>query len=227
MDKESDHKLVSTKINWFRSRLRKWFRYENQRDFSWRKDRTPYKVLISEMMLRRTRADQVEPVFQRFVKQYPDMQSLSRAKTASVRKELKSLGLEWRIDNFVHMVREAESKYGNEIPSSREELLQLPGVGDYVANTVLCFGYGKPYSIIDTNVVRLIGRFFGLPLHGEARRRRNMIEMVDACLPKSKTAEYNYALLDFAAKICTARNPDCLNCVLRTKCCFFSEKNIG
>lgn len=225
MEKKTSH-IFRAKIRWFRSRLRKWFRSENQRNFLWRKERTPYKVLVSEMMLRRTRADQVEPVFRRFIKKYPDMQSLTKAKTASVRKELKSLGLEWRIDNFVDMVKETQSKYGNEIPSTRETLLQLPGVGAYVANTVLCFGFGKSYPIIDTNVVRLIGRFFGLPLHGEARRRRNMIQLVDDCLPNNNVAEYNYALLDFAAKICTARNPDCLNCPLRISCCFNSATKV-
>jgi A/G-specific adenine glycosylase len=84
-------------------------------------------------MLRRTRADQVEPIYRRFLKKYPDLDTLAEAPPRDIRKELKPLGLEWRADHVVSLVREAPAKYGSEIPRAKVALLSLTGVGDYVA----------------------------------------------------------------------------------------------
>src|SRR5712692_2418229 len=113
---------------------------------------------------------------------------------------------------FRLMVREVAERYGGEVPGTKDELMSLPGVGDYVASAVVCFSSGEPTPIIDTNVVRVIGRIFGLRLEGEARRRKEMRDAATLCLDQRQPRLYNYALLDFAALVCAAGAPRCSEC---------------
>jgi len=110
------------------------------------------------------------------------------------------------------MVREVVERYGGEVPDTKDELMSLPGVDDYVASAVACFSSDEPTPIIDTNVVRAIGRVFGLRLEDEARRRKEMRDAVTMCLDRRQPRFYNYALLDFAALVCTASAPRCSEC---------------
>jgi A/G-specific adenine glycosylase len=110
------------------------------------------------------------------------------------------------------MVREVVERCGGEVPGTKDELTSLPGVGDYVASAVACFSKGEPTPIIDTNVVRVLGRIFGLRLEGEARRRKEIREATAMCLDQRQPRLYNYALLDFAALVCTASAPRCTVC---------------
>jgi len=215
--------MGQSKIRRFQDTLLRWFS-KGQRTFAWRRRRTPYRVLVAELMLRRTQAVQVEPVFRRFLKRFPTMQSLARARLASIRRELKPLGLEWRADNVVKLAREIQRRFRGRVPTDKGDLLSLPGVGPYVAGAVRCFALGQPEPLIDTNVVRVIGRFFGLSLQGEARRRKEMIEAATECVPRRRPADYHYALLDFAAAVCTARCPRCQNCPLRVRCDYYAGK---
>ncbi len=140
-----------------------------------------------------------------------------------IRLELKPLGLKWRAANVVSLAHEIERRFQGRVPSGKVELLSLPGVGPYVAGAVRCFALGKSEPLIDTNVVRVIGRFFGLRLEGEARRRKEMIATVEACVPRRRPADYNYALLDVAAAVCLARKPLCGKCPLKTKCDYYQR----
>ncbi|MBI2946318.1 MAG: DNA-binding protein, partial [Verrucomicrobia bacterium] len=210
-------------IRQFQKALLQWFS-KNRRSFAWRRRRTTYRVLVAELMLRRTQAVQVEPVFRRFLKKFPGAQSLARARPMSIRRELKPLGLEWRADNVVKLAREIQRRFRVRVPTGKAELLSLPGVGPYVAGAVRCFALSLPEPLIDTNVVRVIGRFFGLRLEGEARRRKEMINAAAACVPRRRPADYHYALLDFAAAVCTARQPRCGCCPLRVRCDYYAGK---
>ena len=210
-------------IRWFQTTLLQWFR-KHSRSFAWRRRRTAYRVLVAELMLRRTQAVQVEPVFRRFLRRFPNAQALARARPASIRRELKPLGLEWRADNVVKLAREIQRRFHGRVPAGKAELLSLPGVGPYVAGAVRCFARGQPEPLTDTNVVRVIGRFFGLSLEGEARRRKEMIEAAAVCVPRRRPADYHYALLDFAAAVCTARRPRCGDCPFRVRCHYYAGR---
>lgn len=204
-------KLNPRNASRFRRLLLSWAR-SNLREYPWRRERDRFRLLLSEMMLRRTRADQVVPVYERMAKHYPTAEELAAAPTGELREVLYPLGLEWRADNIVSMVREVVERYGGEVPVTKEELMSLPGVGDYVASAVTCFSSDEPTPIIDTNVVRVIGRIFGLRLDGEARRRKEMRDAAGMCLDRHQPRLYNYALLDFAALICTSSIPHCTEC---------------
>ena len=199
-----------------------WYRTK-KRQYPWRVNRTPYRVLVAELMLRRTRADQVSSVFEQFIETYPDMIALRRAPAHEIRHALEPLGLTWRADNIVELAREVGERYGGDIPRSRNDLLALPGVGPYVAGAVRCFAFEECESIADTNIVRIVGRFFGISLHGEARRRKEMLSAVEQCVPDRDGVNYHFALIDFGAKICRARKPQCTACCLSEKCRFFLD----
>lgn len=204
-------KLSPRNASRFRRLLLSWAR-SNLREYPWRRERDRFRLLLSEMMLRRTRANQVVPVYERVTQRYPTTEELATAQEGELRELLYPLGLEWRADNIFSMVREVAERYGGEVPGTKDELMSLPGVGDYVASAVVCFSSGEPTPIIDTNVVRVIGRIFGLRLEGEARRRKEMRDAAAMCLDQRQPRLYNYALLDFAALVCAAGAPRCSEC---------------
>jgi A/G-specific adenine glycosylase len=195
----------------FRRLLHSWAR-SNLREYPWRREQDRFRLLLSEMMLRRTRADQVVPVYERVAKRYPTAEKLATASAKELRELLYPLRLTWRADNTVSMVCEVVKRYGGEVPGTKAERMSLPGVGDYVASAVTCFSDDEPTPIIDTNVVRVIGRILGLRLDGEARRRKEMRDAATLCLDQRQPRLYNYALLDFAALVCTASAPRCSEC---------------
>ena len=220
-------RLEGRSIARFRKLLLAWAR-KNLREFPWRGEGDTYRVLLSEMMLRRTRASQVVPVFKEFVRRYPTLEELTRAPTHDVRSVLRPLGLHWRADDIATMAREVAEHYQGVVPASRDDLQSLTGVGEYVSNAVACFSAGASVPIIDTNVVRVLSRVFGLRLGGEARRRKEIREAASACVDRGKPALYNYALLDFAAALCTARAPLCGQCPYgQRSLCEFARKAEG
>jgi A/G-specific adenine glycosylase len=143
---------------------------EHERPFPWRERPTAYSIAIAELMLRRTRAEQVVPVYRSFVASYPDLQSAASATPAELRRLLYPLGLTWRADSIIDFLQAAHAGFGRDLPLDTEELRQLPGIGEYVGAAIACFAGGLPEPLIDTNVVRVLGRIFGLRTDGEARR---------------------------------------------------------
>lgn len=204
------------------SRLLEWFRVHG-RDFPWRRTRDPYAVLVAEKMLQRTRSEQVAPVYTRFLERYPDPATLAGAPPEEVEELLEPLGLRWRAKKIWELARAAVQLFGGRIPADRRALLALPGVGEYAASAVLCFAYGEDVPVIDSNVVRVVTRLYGLRPRGEARRNRTLIEAVNrlhAAVPPGKSREYNWALLDLGATVCLPRNPKCTLCSLRPLCAY-------
>lgn len=166
-------------------------------------------------MLRRTRAEQVTPVYEAFIAAYPTLTDAAAEDADVLRRKLQPLGLEWRAENTVTFVREAHARYGEALPVDAASIRELPGAGDYVSAAVACFSGGRPEPLIDTNVVRVLGRVFGLRTDGEARRRREMRQLAADAVDPANPSEYHYALLDFAALVCRPRKPLCQDCPLR------------
>jgi A/G-specific adenine glycosylase len=146
-----------------RSRLLIWGR-ENRRTFPWRETRDPWRVLLAEVLLHRTRADQVVPVYLAAVERYPDPAAMARAHLRDLRRLMRPLGLHWRVPLMREMARQILRRHGGRIPPDRQALQALPGVSDYIAGAVCCFAFGMPEPVLDTNTVRVLGRLFGLPV---------------------------------------------------------------
>src|SRR5579884_2166991 len=185
-----------------------------RRAFPWRTTDNPFHIMMAELMLRRTQARQVVHVYQHFVAQYPDAQSLALASEDEVAQVLFSLGLAWRVPAFQQIARLLVEMYHGQVPASYDALIALPGVGDYVASAVCCFAFGQTRSIIDTNTVRIAGRLFSLPTHAESRRRKPIRTLLEGLLDRENPQAYNYAMLDLAALICVPTNPLCAQCPL-------------
>jgi len=202
----------------FQRRLLRWH-LSHQRDFSWRRNRTPYRVLIAELFLQRTQAQQIVPVFRSFLREYPTPARLARARLPSLRRSLRSLGLIGRASRLREMAREIVRLHGGRVPGRMEDLLALTGVGRYAAAAVLCFAFGIEGPIVDANVVRVLQRVFGLR---SARARPHtddgLWDLARRLLPLGRAANFNYALLDLAALVCLPRKPRCPECAIRPFC---------
>ncbi|MCM8822873.1 MAG: DNA glycosylase [Candidatus Omnitrophica bacterium] len=177
-------------------------------------------------MLRRTKAEQVVPVYEQFIKKFPTIYKLSEANEELLEKILHPLGLKWRIPSFVLMARDVREKYQCRIPNTRVELTSLPGVGDYVAGAVLAIAYGKSEWVVDSNIVRIFKRYFGITTSREGRRDKHIIEIAKVYAVNKDPGRATMGILDIAAVVCRPGKPDCLNCPLACRCRYFLSRNI-
>lgn len=204
---------------YFAKKLLDW-RLKNTRDFPWRKTKNPYRILIAETLLRKTTAKQVQQIYSSFLEEYPSPQHLASADGCMLKKILRPLGLENRRAALLKkLAQDLIKKYGGAVPKHKEELMKLPGIGRYSANAVLCLAYGEELPMVDTNVIRVVTRFFGF----KSKRVRlkddpSLWTFVESILPSSKAKDFNLGLLDFAARVCTARNPKCNECPMGDLC---------
>lgn len=184
------------------------------RDYPWRITSDPWLILLAEMCLRRTKANKVASVFD-------DLATLAPTPTAlldsagDVKHLLDSLGLRWRIENVIETASFIEAQ-GGRVPSAPSALMDLPGVGAYVANAVMCFGFGRRAVLIDTNTTRITTRLFGRT--APVRRWQTRIDLLSLAGDEGPNAEFNYALLDLGALVCKARSPNCEACPLSSQC---------
>ncbi len=169
-------------------------------------------------MLQRTRAEQVVPVYNLFVRRFPKPQDLASAGVRRIAGLIRPLGLRWRAKFLAALGREL-AKRGGAVPDTPEELLQLPGVGAYAAAAYLSLHARRHAAIVDANVVRLYGRLFGLPTDAETRRDRSFVALAELMTPKRGFRQFNYALLDFSRAVCRPR-PLCQQCPLRSRCAY-------
>jgi A/G-specific adenine glycosylase len=203
----------------FSSRLLKW-RTDHRADFPWRKTHDLYKILVSEMLLRKTTRRQVREIFTQFFQKYPFVLALADARPEEIEEIIRPLGMEHkRAQLLKDMAFRIVSEYGGAVPTTEEELLALPGVGIYATNAVLCFGVGMDVPLVDTNAIRVMQRVFSL----EAKKKRartdpEMWKAVGKLIPRGKARDFNLAMLDFAASVCLPKNPKCPMCQLLDVC---------
>lgn len=209
----------------FRKALIAWG-LEHFRRFPWRLTEDPYRILMAEVMLHRTQARQVVPVYERFIERYPDVPELARATKKELHDTLYSLGLHWRIDFIHEMAAELIERFRGQVPPEKAELLSLPGVSQYIAGAVRCFVWNQPEPLIDTNTVRVVGRLFGLEIKDSSRRNRRFRNLIGALVDPDKPRAYNYSLLDLAEEICTKkRPPECARCPVSEWCVFAKQRD--
>lgn len=208
---------VQARKDSIREALFEWGR-KHFRAFAWRRNRTPYSVLISEVLLKRTTASATTHVYEKFLALYPNIEILSKANKAELVALLSRIGYhKRRAMILVEMANYLMTKYQGRIPKSREELLEIPFIGHYTANAIISLGYGIPSAMVDSNVERIIKRLFLNHLSKKASLR--IIQKVaDILSPRENNQNYNYALLDFGAAICRYVNPKCQSCPINGFC---------
>jgi A/G-specific adenine glycosylase len=207
---------------WLTTRVLEWFETSG-RTFPWRERRDPYRVLIAELLLQRTRADLVLPLYEKFLYRYPDPAALAHARPEEVADFLRPLGFVHRSRRLPALAQALLERHGGTVPRSKTSLLALPGVGMYVANAVLAVAFNERRPLLDPNVVRLIDRFFGFG-SPKARPRDDpaVWAFVETLLPRRSAPEFGLALIDLGALVCRPRRPRCPLCPLRARCLAFA-----
>ena len=207
---------------YIRRKLFLWHK-ENYRDFPWRHTKDPYKIMIAEFMLHRTRADQVVPVYQDFIKKYSDIITLACAKPVEVNKVTEKLGLHWRGRHFIESAKFIKDKFKGRIPDSRDKLLSVPGIGEYVAGAILTIVFNRKEWLIDSNIARFANRFYGFNLNGELRRKRELIKISKKLYQTTRSGHFTFALLDFSTLVCKPAKPVCNSCIIKMKCNYWKR----
>jgi A/G-specific adenine glycosylase len=202
----------------FRRRLLRWFR-RHGRDLPWRRTRDPYHVLVSEFMLQQTQVTRVEAYYHRFLDQYPSVLALAEATPSAVRETWEGLGYYRRASNLHRLAQLVVSRHGGVIPSQSDVLRDLPGVGRYTAGAVASFAYERPEPAVDTNVARVLRRAFHPRLATRGATRR-LWETGTLLVPRNgkRAWEFNQAIMELGALVCTARRAHCKACPVRSAC---------
>ena len=207
-----------TLLRAFQRLLLAWYRV-HQRDLPWRKTRDPYRILVSEIMLQQTQVDRVIPKYREFLRRYPSVKALAQARSAELRRVWYPLGYNVRPLRLRRIAQRALRHHRGMIPDSYEGLLAMDGIGRYTAGAVLSFAFKQDAPIVDTNVARLLSRYFGLkPRAPNGPSRRRLWQLAEDVIPKGQGYLINQAMMDFGATVCTARAPKCPTCVLRRTC---------
>lgn len=199
----------------FCRRLLAWYA-RSGRDLPWRRTRDPYRVLVSEIMLQQTQVSRVIPKYREWLRRYPSLETLAAASAGEVREAWYPLGYNIRPLRLRAIARTVVRRHGGRLPRSRDGLLALKGIGAYTAGAVLSFAFGEDAAILDTNVRRLLTRVWvgdGRPVGDRA-----LWELAERLLPRGRAYDFNQALMDLGATICTARRPRCEACPLATTC---------
>jgi len=218
---------------WFRRRILAWYR-KNGRDLPWRHTRDPYSVLVSEVMLQQTQVDRVLPKYHEWLERYPTFEALAVANEGEVVRTWYPLGYNIRPRRLQAIARESVDRFEGTLPDDEATLRSFKGIGAYTAGAVMSFAFGKRAAILDTNVARVLFRtFVG---RGDARGHamdKRLWTISREVLPHRHVYDFNQALMDFGATVCTARKPNCVVCPLTSKCKSFpfvarrSSKSVG
>lgn len=197
----------------------RWGR-QNYVEYPWRKTENRWLSLVGELMLQRTRASAVYPVWLDFAERYPSPVDVLSQGQDALWTVMKPLGLSWRIP-LVWNLAEKLAAVG-EVPSSKDELLKLPGIGDYAASAYLSLHRNRRAVIVDANVVRWLCRMTGEGWDGETRRKAWLRELADTLTPTRIFKNYNYAALDLTMTVCK-KNPECAICPVKKFCVYAKE----
>ena len=209
---------------WFRRRLLDWYR-QHGRDLPWRRTRDPYRVLVSEIMLQQTQVDRVLPKYHEWLDRYPTFQALAVAPEADAGRTWYPLGYNIRPRRLHAIARESVERFGGTLPADEATLRSFKGVGAYTAGAVRSFAFGQRAAILDTNVARVLHRVF--VARGDAKThaaKKHLWSLSRAVMPMRHVYDFNQALMDFGATVCTARTPKCHECPLSRMCLTVNAK---
>ncbi|MDF2715474.1 MAG: adenine glycosylase [Paenibacillus sp.] len=220
MDSTKEEIIVETNDAkaYFSARLLEWYNV-HKRDLPWRRSRNPYYIWISEVMLQQTRVETVIPYYHRFVEQFPTVEALADAPEEQVLKAWEGLGYYSRARNLQAAVREVKESYGGIVPDSKEDISSLKGVGPYTAGAVLSIAYNKPEPAVDGNVMRVLSRYFLLRDDiAKPSTRIGIEKLARELIPEGEAGDFNQALMELGATVCTPKSPHCLTCPVMELC---------
>lgn len=203
----------------FQRKLLNWYR-ANRRDLPWRAaDATPYHILVSEAMLQQTQVATVIPYFHRFIQRFPTVQDLAAAQEQQVLRLWQGLGYYSRARNLWGAARLIVEHFGGVVPRTVDELLTLPGVGRYTAGAVASIAYNTRAPILDGNVMRVLCRIDRIETDPRTpATQKQLWQRAEQILPACHVGDFNSAMMELGATICTPRKPACLLCPVAAHC---------
>lgn len=202
----------------FQSTILGWY-YSHKRDLPWRKSNDPYIIWLSEIILQQTRVSQGLPYFEKFVKNYPQVEDLAQANEDQVLKDWEGLGYYSRARNLHATAKHVSENLNGDFPQTYDELLKLKGVGSYTAAAISSFVTGEPRAVLDGNVFRVLSRYFGIstPINTTAGKKE-FENLANEMLDVNHAADYNQAIMEFGAIQCVPKSPKCEMCALNNSC---------
>jgi A/G-specific adenine glycosylase len=202
-----DERFVEDLMRWGRA---------NRRSFPWRETRDPFRILVAEVLLQRSRGRTVAMVFDELFRRWPDAESLAKARVPSIRSVIRPIGLVRRAVTLKALAGAVLER--GRVPKTLKELLALPGVGPYAANATLAVAFGQRAGVVDGVTGRVYRRYFGIAPNGPPSTDRELWAIVEQATPERRVREWNWSVLDLAATICLPSRPRCSECPLETDC---------
>lgn len=203
----------------FSSAVLKWFEQHGRKHLPWQQDVNPYRVWVSEIMLQQTQVTTVIPYFDKFMQRFPDVEALAQATQDQVLQHWSGLGYYARGRNLHKAAQQIVEQHQGRFPQTLEGLIALPGIGRSTAGAVLSLACGKDTSILDGNVKRVLCRHFTVDgWYGNSAVEKHLWQLTDALTPSVRTGEYNQAMMDLGATLCTRSSPRCDRCPVVKSC---------
>lgn len=205
-------------LNRFRRRLRAWYA-QNARDLAWRKDRDPYRVWLSEIMLQQTQVTTVIPYFERFTSRFPTVLHLAKAAESEVLLLWEGLGYYRRARQLHAAAQKIVEEHGGMFPTNRDDVRDLPGVGRYTAGAILSIALGQPEPILEANTIRLFARLLAFegPTH-DKEGQALLWGLAEAIVTRHEPGTINQALMELGSEVCSNGSPRCEACPVRSLC---------
>lgn len=214
--------LGVAQVETLQRKLLRWYA-ACRRDLPWRRTRDPWAIWVSEIMLQQTRVETVIPYFERFLKRFPTPLALAEAPEDQVLAAWSGLGY-YRRARMLHAGAKATAK--TPIPDQREGLLELPGIGRYTAGAIASIAFGRAVGLVDGNVARVLARVFAIEDDMKKAGMKKAEALADRIVPAAAPGEWNQALMELGATICTPRNPACDRCPIAKECRAREEGNV-
>ena len=196
-----------------------WFDIHGRKTLPWQQDKTAYRVWVSEIMLQQTQVGTVIPYYERFMQRFPDVLALANAPQDDVLHLWSGLGYYARARNLQKAAQQIRDQHGGAFPQTYDDVVALPGVGRSTAGAILSLAYGKEFAILDGNVKRVLCRFYavdGWP--GQTSVQLELWSQAEKTTPSTRVGDYNQAMMDMGATICTRSRPKCDVCPLQDGC---------
>ncbi len=212
----------------FAHRLLAWWARHGRHGLPWQKDRTPYRVWVAEIMLQQTQVATVIPYFERFMRAFPDLQSLADAGEDDVLAHWSGLGYYARARNLHAAARRCLEAHDAALPESPDSLEALPGIGRSTANAIVAQAHDRREVILDGNVKRVLARHAGIEgWPGRSAVMQRLWREAEARTPDGRARDYTQAIMDLGATVCTPRRPDCDRCPVNADCVALLQGRVG
>ncbi|HUQ67397.1 MAG TPA: A/G-specific adenine glycosylase [Flavitalea sp.] len=211
----------------FTQKLLEWNISTNNRAMPWKGEPDPYRIWLSEIILQQTRVKQGWAYYERFLKNFPDVNKLANAPESEVFKLWEGLGYYTRCSNLIASAKIIAGQHNGIFPSSYDEIIKLKGVGPYTAAAISSFAFNEKRAVVDGNVQRVLARYFGVSTPVDSPEGKKLFShLAQSLIDENFPAAYNQAIMDFGATICKPRNPLCKQCVQSPECEAFNNNYV-